>query len=279
MADIPDILNIAGVVVSSAILAYVGFWALRVRRALLVRVYRSEALGTALIVIFLALTEIVGTTAAYLYGGGAFGVFNGAASGGFGLFFAFLLVLFFWVDSSVRAVKRSDPRARDTFHWSKLRIVLWAFSLPGQILIYAVTAFGLITLGVAATSTGSAPSGGLIGLVLEVILTGAIAIPIASAAVMLPIIARRTADMTFRSQLLWFGAFGISYLIICNQLGQTIGLFPSQWYNLFFGYLGLAVCGYCLYRSVSSLVPGSTTDTSMENRAQTVPAVPAPKPS
>lgn len=251
MVDIPDILNVFAVVATSLILAYVAFWALTVRRALLVPVYMREALGVALIAVLLALSNVVVTAEGYLYLGGAFGAIG---QGAFGLFFVFLLVLFYWVDSSVRAVRRSDPLGRDTFHWSKLRLVLWAFSLPGQVLVVAVSIIGAVTSGLASTAASSAPSAGWIGLLLTVVLVGAIGIPIFSAAVMLPVIARRTADLTFRSQLIWFGAFGITYVILCNQLGND-SIFPSDWYNLFFGYLGLAICAYCLYRSVSSLIP------------------------
>lgn len=251
LADILDILNVSAVAASSLILMFVVFWALTVRRALVVRVYRSEALGTALISIFLAFTNIVNTVVAYLYGGGPFWAIG---EGAFGFFFIFLLVLFFWVDSSVRAVRRSDPLARDTFHWSRLRVVLWVFSLPGQILVVVVSVVGAIALGPAAEATSSPPSTGWIGALLTVLLFGAIFIPIISAVVMLPIIARRTADKTFRAQLIWFGAFAIAYLLIVNILGEVSG-FPSGWYDLFFGYIGLVVCAYCLYRSVSSLTP------------------------
>jgi hypothetical protein len=44
------------------------------------------------------------------------------------------------------------------------------------------------------------------------------------------------------------------YLLVVDQLGID-SVFPSQWYNLFFGYVGLSLCAYCLFRSVSSLVP------------------------
>ena len=258
-----DILNLFGVAASSIILVYVAFWALNVRRALPVHAYKRQALGIALIAISLALANVVDTIEAYVYIGTPFGAIG---QSGFGLWFVFLLFLFYWVDSSVIAVRKSDPKARDTFHWSRLRIVLWAFSLPGQVLIFFVSITSLILSGPTASANSSAPSGGLIGVVLLVVLVGAIFIPLASAVVMLPVVARRTADRTFRTQLIWFAAFAVVYFVFVNQLGSiscpnNACTIPTQvsaeWFGLYISYVGLALGAFCLVRSVSSLVPNS----------------------
>jgi len=255
----PDFANLLGVVASSIILVYVAYWALNVRRALPVHAFRRQALGVALIAIALAVSNMVNTIEAYVYIGSPFGAIG---QSGFGLWFVFLLFLFYWTDASVLAVRRSDPRARDTFHWSRLRIVLWAFSLPGQLLIFFVSFVGLILAGPTASANSSAPTEGWIGPLLTIVLTGAILIPLASAVVMLPVAALRTADKTFRTQLIWFAAFAIIYFVIVNQLGNIgcpsgcyTAQVPFEWFSLYIQYVGLGLGAYCLVRSVSSLIP------------------------
>ena len=246
-----DILNLIGMAATSILLAYAAYWSFNVRGVLVVHAYRRQALGTALIALFLSFSGLVDTLGSYVYTGNAFGVITGST---FGLYVVFLLIYFYWVDASVIAVRRSDPKGRDTFHWSKLRLVLWAFTILGAVVYVTVIIVDLITLGPAAAYSTPLPSLAGIYLVLYFSVYIAQLLPLVSAAVMLPIVARRTADLTFRAELKWFGAFTLVFLVVADLLGSYIAL-PSTWYNIFLWYLGLAVGSYCLDRSVSSLTP------------------------
>ena len=132
-------------------------------------------------------------------------------------------------------------------------MVLWGLTLPGLVLYFLATIVALVTLGPASAYAPSTPSG-WIGTVLVIIVYAGFIVPVVSAAVMLPVVARRTADLTFRAQLKWFGAFTMIFLVLGTLLGDLMPL-PSLWYDILFYFLGLAIGSYCLVRSDSSLVP------------------------
>jgi hypothetical protein len=232
-----DIANLITAAAASSFLGYVSYWALIVRRALGIRVYRKQALGIASIALILASTEIATTFDAYIFYKNATAA---VGNGGFGLFFVFLLLLFYCVDSSVLTARRTDPLSRDTLHWSKLRLFLW---IPTAIVAAIVIPIDIYS-AVLSSNPIPAPAS------LFTLLFPAIFIPIVSAVILLPLVARRAGDFALRMQLKWFGVFAASYFvtnIVSNTLDPTIGLYVD--------HLGLIFSGYCLYRSVLSLVP------------------------
>ncbi len=159
------------------------------------------------------------------------------------MFFVFLVMLFYWIDASVIAAKRSDPLGREILHWSRLRIALWIGTLPAALLVIPFNLYFLIFHGGNFTTPPPATLG--------IILFPGIFIPPVSGAVLLPIILRRTVDLTLRRQLKWFGLFAAVFLVVNLFLGNQ----PDKVQALFYGYLGSVVGAYCLYRSVLSLTP------------------------
>lgn len=242
MSSTFDVANIVAVTAVAVGLGYATIWALKVRRVLAIRAYQNQALGVALIAAMLALLTVANTVGAYL-------IYNNplesGGNGGFGLFFVLLVTIFYWIDSSVIAARRSDPLSRDTLHWSRVRILLWIGTLPAAILVTAVDVYSLIALG--GNVTGGPPAWSV------TILVPGIFIPPISGAVLLPIISRRSGDQTLRRHLKWFGLFAVVFLVfnlfLSNQPDPVLGLFS--------GYVGDAGCAFCLYRSVLSLALGS----------------------
>jgi hypothetical protein len=231
-----DVLNIVAVAVVASVLGYTALWAVRVRGALAVPAYRSQAMGIALIASVLDLALVGGTVSAYLvFGNGEDAVGNGA----FGLFFVLLLTIFYLVDSSVMTARRSDPLSRDTFHWSKLRKILWIAIIPASVIVIP---FDVLNAGAAVL--GPPPAWAAIFLVPGIF------IPPISGAVMLPLAGRRAGDPALRRHLTWFGFFAVSFLagnLLMNLTDPVFGLFSS--------YVASLAQAYFLYRSVLSLTP------------------------
>ena len=240
MTSLFDSLNLLGITIDSLVLSYTTFWALNVRKALAIRPYRHQALGIALIASTLALNDIGSTVAGYLI---YHNPLNAIGQGGLGFFFVFLVVLFYWIDSSAVAARRSDLLGRDILYWSKLRVVLWILVLPAPLLVIPVDIYSLFTVG--GYLPGGPPAWSL------VILVPGIIIPPVSALVILPVILRRTTDPALRRHLKWFVLFVAVFLV----LHQFFGNQPDQTVALFYVYLGSIVGGYCLYKSVLSLTP------------------------
>jgi hypothetical protein len=245
MISLFDVLNLFGITLVSTVLGYTTFWALSIRKVLAIRAYRHQALGIALISLTLALDLISNTVSAYL-------IYNdpGAAigQGGFGFFFVFLVVLFYWIDSSVVAAKRSDPLGRDFLHWSKLRVIFWIGTLPTAILVTSFDIYSLVSMGGRVT-------GGPPGWAVFLLIPG-IFIPPITGIVLLPFVRRRTPDPTLKKHLKWFGLFALAYLILTFPGNQ-----PDVVMALFYTYLGSIISAYCLYRSVLSLTPTESRPT------------------
>ncbi|HZW54889.1 MAG TPA: hypothetical protein VFF30_01220 [Nitrososphaerales archaeon] len=100
------------------IYVYAAYWAFSARQALAVRLYRNQSLGIGLIV--LAFWASLGS-----------GFTPGSAPLQLRValiqvsFILAVIVLFYWIDASLLASRRSDPLLRDTFRWSNLRIPFW----------------------------------------------------------------------------------------------------------------------------------------------------------
>jgi hypothetical protein len=196
------------------IFVFPAYWAFSIRRALAIRLYRNQALGIALVAIsFLVFGEVISTLTTY----------NLA-----------LVVIFYWLDASVLAARRSDPLLRDTLHWTKLRIVIWAIVL---ISLVVSTAFVLINRDI--TYIPSDP------LWSEVATSPDFAIPVI-ALIILPLVARRSKDPALRKHLIWFGTFAV---------GQFVSILGAYVIGGASYFVGFAFGGYFLFRSVSSLVP------------------------
>jgi len=240
MSSVFDVANILAVTAVTVGLGYATFWALNVRKALVIRVYSRQALGIALLASILGLWTIAFTASAYLVYGNPL---DALGNGGFGLFFPFLAALLYWIDASVLAVRRSDPLSRNILHWGKVRWPLWAGTLPALVVAVPVNIYAVITNG---GNAGTAPPWA------AVILIPGIFIPVISGAVVLPIISRWTRDPMLRNHLRWFAVFAVVFLLSL-LLGNGPG--SNELSGLAVTYVGLFACAYCLYRSALALTP------------------------
>jgi hypothetical protein len=143
------------------------------------------------------------------------------------------IVIFAWMDSTIRVARLSDPLFRDTLHWSKLRYFL-GFGTVG----------GAIASVISAIMSGFsqiAPFGGALFL-------GAFALLIS---------ASRSGDITLKKHLTWTGLCTF-FLWLGSQVQMPLSRiqFLVQ-LNLpdVITYVFVAAGAYSLYRSAKSLVP------------------------
>jgi hypothetical protein len=217
-------------VIPLAIFGYTIYWAFNIRRSQQVKLYRNQALGMgfvafAWILIFFDFI-IFGTT-------GLFAPFS--------LFFGLImLMLFYWVDVSVLASRRSDPRLRDTLEWHKLRPYLWVLMVASIVVAFSLSSYYEFFVGVEPQFMTNFP----IGIVSGIAYLPA-AIPVYSGIIALPIAAHRSRDRFLRRSLAWF----VGFVAVIALLGAGL----SNYGSLIFP--ALAFAAYFLYRSVMSLVP------------------------
>lgn len=224
LSDLETALLIVGFAVPLLPLGYVIYWAFEIRHALFVRLYRNQALGVAL----LAVALILG-----IYGGIAPGlplpsIVESVADAAD--FLSYLLI-FYWIDISLRAARRSDPLLRDTLHWGQVRKALWPVYLGILAILVVWTALNL-----GETLLYLAPS-------LIVIISGLLYLPAA---------ARRSKDPVLRRHFTWFGLFFIGFFLA--SFGE-LGNFPFDVGGDLLTISGLLISSYFLYRSARSLVP------------------------
>lgn len=229
---------------------YAAYWALSIRHALAIQLYRKQALGIGFVV--LTLWAVIGAFSALP----TTLVSPLVAFESFTAFYFLFVVLFYWIDASILSSRRSDPLLRDTLYWSKIRIPLWTVVIattlfPFLILGYVgitsdTTIFNQLNAGTFGTIYGPAVS-----FALTVIISFPIVIPILGI-VYLPIIARRLKwDRSLRRHLEWFAPAPAGLLWIffgpfsgSNSFTATVS-----------SGLALMIMGYSLYRSAKALVP------------------------
>jgi hypothetical protein len=223
------IISVVGFLAVALMNGYAAYWALGIRRALAVRLYRNQALGIGLV--SLGFVGVVfGSTFAYQ---SAFAEVKDA------LQLLVFIIMFYWIDASIRAGRRSDPLLRDTFHWKLVRLPLWVLIIGFYLaLIFSAYLFPELVNAISVPT------------ILLVFF-----IPVLSGALILPVVARRSKDFTLRRHLQWFALLAVAYLVL---LIGIFTIFPAQtglspyigWADLWF-FVG----GYFLYRSAKSLVP------------------------
>jgi hypothetical protein len=218
--------------------AYASYWAFKIRKVLAVRIYRNQALGIGLV----ALGWILIFFANVFLNGGIFTAYIPFFAINTGVTF---ILLFYFIDASVLAGRRSDPLLRDTLHWQKLRIVLWILNILVTTVIIALITYFQLT-------TGTEPQFMLVygGYVLVYIIYPVSLVALALAAL-------RSKDKLLRAQVAWFGGFLASVLLIVDFSRVTnndAGLI-----------LGLILGAYCLFRSARSLVPLNKVELIVKN--------------
>jgi hypothetical protein len=233
-----QILNVLAVITPVLVFGYAAYWALSIRKALHVRLYRNQALGIGLVAIAFVWDLIpappvitntwVGVVSTY----------------------ATLLLFFYWTDASILASRRSDPLLRDTLSWSKFRVPVWIAFLATGGVISVVSAYANATGNVALFNEIS--TGYVVTSIPGIIYGITWLIPLSIGAIYLPAIALRTKDPTLKRHYEWFGLFAIALAIAGGILGFLT--FPAIEGDLLF-LVEFVLMGYFLYRSARSLVP------------------------
>jgi hypothetical protein len=226
-------------IIAIGLFLYTAYWAFTIRRVIAPPLLRKQALW-------------VGIVGAYFAGtfsySGLFGVYNTTNAlvnflGSF-LFFLGFIMIFAWVDATVRVARKSDPRLRDTLHWKRLRAFIWA-----GLIVVPITVFGL---AVPLLATNQSPG----GLELLPALLTIVAIMLSSGPALL-LSGSRSKDATLRKHLKWFGLF-VFLLFAAVITGFSLYLVRAQVIPIagfVVGYAPFVAAAYCLYRSARSLVP------------------------
>jgi hypothetical protein len=203
---------------------YPAIWAFSIRRALAIRLYRNQALGTGLFCVGLLLSTL-STGGSSPNGAGAFTLT------------LFLLFIFYLIDTSALAGRRSDPLLRDTLRWSRIRLPVW-------VIVLALIVPELVDM--VNTGTYSTWTSDFLGFV---VLFGYLLIPGVGLSLQ-PLVSGRSKDAVLKKHLAWLGI-----VILATFATPIVGrlLLASLSGG---GYaIGLAFAGFFLYKSARSLVP------------------------
>jgi hypothetical protein len=227
---------VAFVVITGPVFFYAGYWAFNIRRALRIHLYRRQAFGVG--VITLALWSTVGIYGA-LQSVLSLQVFSAVSN----LTWYFLwLTLFYWVDASVLASRRSDPLLRDTLYWSKLRTPLWTVDLIAVGVTFSLLGYAEISGNVALLN--QVAFGNFDNAILNFVQGLPVVLGLVCGVVYLSATAARSKwDRTLRRHFAWFALFLLLTLGILGPL------------SFLFGPVSFLLAGFALYRSAKSLVP------------------------
>ena len=233
-------------ILASPVSFYAAYWAFSIRRALRVHLYRRQAFGVGFLVL-----AVWGVLAVFIIMG--LNVSTPLETlEQFAAFYFLFIVLFYWIDASVLTSRRSDPLLRDTLHWSKVRIVLWASIIvstliPLVILLYAVAASDTALFDQMNNGTIGGPV--ISNLLNGVILNFPIVIPIVGLIYLPAISVRSKWDRNLRRHFIWFVPSSVGLLLI------FFGIPVPQSASQFLTPLVLVVMCYSFYRSAKALVP------------------------
>jgi hypothetical protein len=227
---------------------YAGYWAFSLRHALAVPLYRRQASGIGFVVLAIwgALAEFTSVPRAL-----SLQIYVPITTF---TFYFLLFVIFYWIDASVLASRRSDPLLRDTLYWSKVRTPLWI----ANFIIWGVP---LVIVGYASISgdstllnqlnSGTFPNfvpGIILGIIYNVL---PILVPIIGI-IYLPAIATRSKwDKTLRMHFVWFAPVVLFLLVLFLN-------FPNTFEGHILPALIISITGFTLYKSAKALVPLNT---------------------
>lgn len=214
-------------IAAGVVYVYVAYSAFAISRTLSNGVYRRQALGMAVVIVFLI---ILGESTDFNGTSGAVPTVDFVL--GFLAFYAVFIGTYYWIDASIVAIRFTDPLYRDTFHWTRLRLVFWAYDIAALV-FFLITG----TLGIFQFST--APD------IVVAFILGPLVIMLFSGAVVLPVASHRSKDKVMKRHLDWFAVYVIAIL----------GFIFVVSLNNFQTMLAATIGGYLLYRSVRSLVP------------------------
>jgi hypothetical protein len=232
MLDIEETIIIAIVIAVVGIYGSAAYSAFMIRRRLSGELYRRQSFGIGLVAVLFGMFAILLTLGSFLYI----------------LFFILLWIIFwgilYWIDSSIRAARFTDPLFRDTFSWTRLRVLLWIYSVGGPLIVVAIF----------LVSAGLLPAGFNFILANETVFFALALAPafvtFFSGFVVFPIEAMRSGDKFLKRHFEWFAIY-VSVLFVLFLFSGTTTETP---FDLVQGVV-LAPAGYLLYRSARSLVP------------------------
>ena len=231
---------------STPVSLYATYWAFSIRRPLRVHLYRRQAFGIGFLVlaiwvvlgVFISIGLNVSTPMATLEQ--------------FSAFYFLFFVLFYWIDSSVLASRRSDPLLRDTLQWSKVRIFLWASIIITTLipLVILIDVIGTSNSALFDQMNNGTLGGPVISNLLGgVVLNYPIVIPIVGL-IYLPVISIRSKwDRNLRMHFIWFVPASLGDLLI------FFGIPVPESVSVVLDPLILIGMCYALYRSAKALVP------------------------
>jgi len=227
-----DALTYVVFVLFAIVYGYVAYTAIAMSRVLSNRVYRNQALGLAIVALLILELALVGTFVPSNYV--VTDIVNALQL--LGIWFAFLIGFYYYIDASIEAARRTDPLFRDTLHWTRMRVGFWVYDIGAAIVFPIAAAFGSYDYasgGFPAILQAGVPS-------FLVVFSGAVVLPIAI---------RRSKDMTLKKQLSWFAVYMILLVLIFFG-GAFLPAYPIV------VELAIFLAGaYLLYRSATSLVP------------------------
>lgn len=222
---------------------YAGYWGLAIGRRLIVRDYRTQAFVASAAAFYVVLLLVVAFVIPVSAESGVTVVLLNAL-----VDYGVLIVIIYWVDTTVSIARRSDPFERDTLHYSISKYfwflafaapVIAALLLNPIILVYTTAApLDAISLSLALTPLFVAGSFGAVLMFLG---------------------ASRSKDRTLKSHIRWFGR-GLAVVVATFAAGgvwRSTGGASSPYLiivdPIFFG--GQFLVAYCFYRSARSLAP------------------------
>jgi hypothetical protein len=245
---------------AGAVFIYGAYWALAIRRALVGRIYRNQALWLGILLI----AALIASDAVLLpLSGNPFvnPIVRFLAYGPWPI-----LVVFAFLDSTIPVLRRSDPRLRTVLHWRKLRIGIWCvlafttiFAIYASIYLPACLSTANTPACIGSATSNSGSLGAVLGFWGSLYWVDASLVLVLGAAALL-IGARRSSDTVLRRSLRWLGLglLCVPCLVLVSVLEGIMGL---SFYDMIYSY-GIipwnavaVLLGYALYKSARSLAP------------------------
>ena len=236
-----NILSPILVVAAEGTFAYAAYWAFNIRRALIVKVYRSHALGVGLVSLGWILIFFDYVAVSHL-SYSLFTAIDALVSGAF----------FYFIDAAVLDGRMSDPLLRDTLHWSKIRRWVWAIFALASVASICIAGYYSVQTGGTWFTGGNSSLVPLwvsfVGVSLHVfvvMITGLVA---------LPVTIMRSRDPLLRRQLGWFAGFAVS-LVIVGTVPTLFGLASTSQAYALPEFVGQFAAAFCLCKSATALIP------------------------
>ncbi len=253
-----DVANIIGAVAITVIFGYAIYTALGIRRTFSVGLYRSQALGVALIALIILIWNLSNIIFSYIPPNVPSDfLYNNVGIIGELAFLLWFPIFYYWLDKSELAARKSNPMLRDILHWQRIRVFLGPLIYASIVSSICVEIIETIFYGVSPVSMVSESAGPsafpiLVSILLFLIPALILFVGLRVLAIIaLPIAAWQTRDPLLRKQIYWLGIF-----FILNFVGGALqGSILNPFEALFFLDAIVFFSGFALYKSARSLVP------------------------